>query len=60
MAQAASADPILLAMGHDPADVDTLLQRTGLNITQLNSQLTALELKGCVARLNDGRWQQLA
>lgn len=53
-------DPILHAMGFDPIDVDTLLQRTGLDITLLNSGLTLLELDNRVARLPDGRLQRIA
>lgn len=53
-------EPILHAMGFDPIDIDTLLQRTGLDITLLNSRLTLLELDSQVARLPDGRLQRTA
>ncbi|MBC2770664.1 DNA-processing protein DprA [Pusillimonas minor] len=53
-------EPILQAMGFDPIDIDTLLQRTGLDITLLNSRLTLLELDNLVARLPDGRLQRTA
>lgn len=46
---------VLDALGYDPADVDSLLQRTGLDISSLNQQLVGLELKGLVEN-RDGRY----
>ncbi|MFA5598494.1 MAG: DNA-protecting protein DprA, partial [Pusillimonas sp.] len=51
-------DRVLQALGFDPVDVDTLLERTGLDIVQLNQHLTELELYGRIERLPDGRLQQ--
>ena len=52
--------PLLLAMGYDPVDGDTLAQRAGLTAEQLLAMLLTLELDGQVARLPDGRYQRLA
>ena len=35
-------------MGHDPASVDVLVQRTGLTPQALSSMLLTLELRGIV------------
>ncbi|NYT68481.1 DNA-processing protein DprA [Pusillimonas noertemannii] len=51
---------VLQALGHDPADADTLQSRTGMDISQLGSLLLRLELEEAVARLEDGRYQRLA
>lgn len=37
------------ALGHDPADLDTLARRTGLTVPQLSSMLLLMELEGCVS-----------
>lgn len=67
--QGASADPpgqpprlwtaLLDALGHDPADLDSLCSRTGLPVTTLQVTLLELELAGRLARLEGGRYQQL-
>lgn len=51
-----SADPavraVLAALGHDPADLDTLVARSGLTVQELSSTLVSMELDGLVtARL---------
>ena len=51
-------DSVLKALGFDPLTVDTLLERTGLDIVQLSQRLTELELDGHIERLPDGRLQQ--
>ncbi len=51
-------DPVLAALGHDPADTDTLQARCGLPADALNAALTQLELDGSIHRLADGRWQR--
>ena len=53
-------DSVLRALGFDPVTVDTLLERTGLDIVLLNRRLTELELDGHIERLPDGRLQQQA
>lgn len=57
-AQAAESNPVLLALGHDPTDADTLQTRSGLAAEHLNAALTQLELDGLIVRLADGRWQR--
>ena len=57
-----ASDPdrhLLSAMGHDPVDVDTLLQRSGLTTDVLSAMLLAMELDGRVARLPGGRFQRI-
>jgi DNA processing protein len=50
---------ILDALGHDPCSVDLLLARTGLAVNQLLAALTALEIRGHVSTLADGRYQRI-
>jgi DNA processing protein len=52
-----SGDPVLDALGTDPADLDTLHARTGLDAATLAARLLELELDGRVAALPGGRWQ---
>lgn len=51
---------ILEALGHDPANLDSLMARTGLDLPHLQAQLLTLELDGRVARLPGGLFQQMA
>lgn len=51
-------DPLLDALGHDPATLDALGARTGLGAAQLNARLLELELDGQVARLPGGLFQR--
>ena len=44
-------DPLLEALGHDPASLDALAARTGWPAAALNTRLLELELEGRVARL---------
>jgi DNA processing protein len=46
-------------MGHDPVDMDALVQRTSLTAEALYAILLALELDGRVSRLPGGRLQRL-
>ncbi len=50
---------VLRALGHDPADVDTLALRTALSIAAIVAALTTLELERQVAALPGGLWQRL-
>jgi DNA processing protein len=52
-------DPILVALGGDPCDLDTLADRTGLPADALLARLLPLELDGRVATLPGGRYQRL-
>jgi DNA processing protein len=52
-------DAVLLALGRDPCDLDTLCQRTGLAAETLLARLLPLELEGRIAQLPGGRYQRL-
>jgi DNA processing protein len=49
---------LLTAMGDAPVDIDRLVARTGLAVSAIASQLTAMEIDGYVAALAGGRWQR--
>lgn len=53
-------EQLLDALGHELVDLDTLSQRTGLAVGELNAHLLELELAGLVAREDDGRFQRRA
>jgi DNA processing protein len=56
----AAPHPELLAqLGHDPVDLDTLVQRSGLAAGELAGALLELELAQHVARLPGNRYQRL-
>ncbi|MEO8305127.1 MAG: DNA-processing protein DprA [Betaproteobacteria bacterium] len=55
----ADACAIFGALGHDPADVDTLVARTRLSAAVVVATLTALELEFEVAALAGGLWQRI-
>ncbi len=55
----AEASRVLSALGHDPADVDLLVARTGLPVAGLTAALVELELAGRVEH-RDGRYSRLA
>lgn len=50
---------LLDALGHDPATLDELVQRSGLAAAALSSMLLMLELEGRVAGLPGNRYQRL-
>jgi DNA processing protein len=50
--------PLLEALGFDPVDIDTLVERTGLPISTLNHQLILLEIDGAIESSN-GRYHRL-
>ena len=56
--QDASRDPLLDALGHDPATLDSLQARTGWPTPELLARLLDLELEGRVARLPGGLYQR--
>ncbi|MGE5863942.1 MAG: DNA-processing protein DprA [Rhizobacter sp.] len=58
-AAAPPRDPLLDAIGHDPADLDTLAARTGQPAPALLARLFELELGGHIARLPGERYQRL-
>jgi len=51
---------LLTALGHDPADVDTLAARTGLTAGELSSMLLIMELQGMVESLPGGRYVRVS
>lgn len=55
----AETDPVLIALGRDPCDPDTLGQRCGLSAELLLPRLMTLELEGRLAQLPGGRVQRL-
>lgn len=55
-----AGDPVLDALGHDPATLDALAARTGLDTASLLARLLELELQGALARMPGGRYQRTA
>lgn len=53
-------DPLLEALGYDPASLDTLAARSGLTTERLSAMLLVLELEGKVTSLPGGRFQRIA
>lgn len=51
---------VLEALGHDPASLDVLMARTGLDAAHLQGQLLELELADQVARLPGGLFQRIS
>lgn len=51
-------DPLLAALGHEPATLDALVDRTGWPTADLLARLLELELAGRVARLPGGLYQR--
>jgi DNA processing protein len=54
----ASERGLLRALGHDPASVDTLIERTGLTAEEVSSILLALEMQGYVSSLPGGLYSR--
>jgi DNA processing protein len=50
---------VLDAVGHDPVELDTIAQRSGLTLDALYAILLPLELDGHISRLPGGRFQRL-
>lgn len=55
----AETDPLLVALGGDPCDLDTLATRTGLPADTLLARLFSLEMDCRIAQLPGGRYQRL-
>ena len=51
---------VVRALGGDPCDLDTLIERTRLAADAVAATLVELELDGQVAALLGGRWQRVA
>ena len=56
---AADPDGVLAALGFDPAGLDALVARTGIDAATLQVRLLELELDGLVARLPGGLFQRI-
>lgn len=54
-----SGDLLLEALGFDPASIDMLAARTGINTALLNAQLLTLELDGFVELLPGGVYRRI-
>ena len=50
---------LLNALGHDPASVDQLAEKSGLTIDQVSSMLLILELEGEIESLHGGRFSKI-
>jgi len=50
---------VIRALGHDPAPLETLAERTRLSIPDIVAILTELEIAGRVAPLPGGIWQRI-
>lgn len=50
---------LLQALGFDPVDADTLIERSGLDAALLNAQLLTLELDGLLERMPGGVFRRL-
>lgn len=48
--------PLFLHLGHDPVDIDTLVERSGLTAEQVSAMLLVLELHGSIEALPGGRY----
>jgi len=57
--QAEKGHVLLAHLGHDPCNVDTLCQRSGLTPDTVSAMLLELELAGMVAALPGGRYQRI-
>jgi DNA processing protein len=55
----AETDAVLVALGRDPCDLDTLAARSGLAVDAMLARLLPLELDGRIAQLPGGRYQRL-
>ena len=51
--------PLLIALGHDPCNLDDLVERTGQSADQIIPELLTLELDGLIAPLPGNRYQRL-
>jgi DNA processing protein len=52
-------NPVLAALGHDPCQLDELVERTRLPADRLLGELLTLELAGLIATLPGNRYQRL-
>lgn len=52
-------DPILMALGQDALDLDSLCDRTGISVDELSARLLQGELDGRIARLPGNLYQRV-
>jgi DNA processing protein len=57
-AESAPEGLLLIALGDDPVDLDTLTARTGMAAGAVLAELTELEIAGTVCPVAGGRWQR--
>jgi DNA processing protein len=50
--------PILAHLGHDPVDIDTLVERSGLTPEAISSMLLQMELYGLIETCPGGKYQR--
>ena len=50
---------VMNALGYDACDIDTLIERTAIEIEEVLALLTQLELEGWLELLRDGRYQRV-
>jgi DNA processing protein len=51
-------DTVLIHLGHDPVDVDTLVERSGLTPEVISSMLLQMELYGLIGACPGGKYQR--
>ena len=47
---------LMQCIGYDPVSIDTLVQRTGFQASEISSMLLMLELTGKIDKLSGGRY----
>jgi DNA processing protein len=52
-------DPLLMAMGYDPASIDALMERVDLPADQVMLRITELEIEGIITALPGGKYQRM-
>jgi len=55
----AGGDPVLMAMGYDPASIDALMERVDLPADQVILRITELEIEGVITSLPGGKYQRM-
>ncbi len=55
----ADLDPLLAAMGYDPASIDALMERVDLRADQVMLRITELEIEGVITSLPGGKYQRM-
>ena len=55
----ADLDPLLAAMGYDPASIDVLMERVDLPADQVMLRITELEIEGVITSLPGGKYQRM-